>query len=118
MNGRENEKKVKFSLLKLSTLSKRADKFFKVYQDEDIGIDITKFLGKEGREAVVESTQDDDVNSDRGVVQSGVQTCYRDLLVVKDYLHHHPDKVRRSLKTFKFWAPYFRGNMPTKVDPV
>lgn len=72
-----------------------------MYNDSDIGIDVSGFTGKKGQEAFVESTQDDDVNSDSGVVESGIQTCYRDLLVVKDYLKHHPDKVRRALRNFK-----------------
>ena len=53
-------------------MSKRGEKYFKVYNDEDLGIDISSFVGKNGNEAVVESTQDDDVNSDKGVVTSGV----------------------------------------------
>ena len=58
--------------------------------------------------------QDDDVNTDTEVLNSGTNTCYKDLLIVKDYLKHKPEKVRRALKTWKTWSPYFGDNLPTK----
>ncbi len=68
----------------------------------------------QGKETIVDSAQDDDVESDEEVVRSGVQTSFKDLLVVKDWLKLHPEKVRQGLKTFKLWAPMFGGRLPYK----
>lgn len=87
---------------------------FKVYKDADIGIDLDGFVGRDGREAFVESAMDDDANSDQDTVEGGKRTCFRDLLAAKDYLNHPPDRMRRALKTFRFWAPLFRGTLPYK----
>ena len=47
-------------------------------------------------------------------MKCGVQTSLKDLLVVKDYLKYKPEQVKRTLKTFKLWAPLFRGDLPYK----
>lgn len=39
---------------------------------------------------------------------------FADLLVVKDWLKRHPDRVKEGLKTFKIWAPMFGGRLPYK----
>ena len=69
-------------------------------------------LDKNGKDNLIDSTQDDDVESDEDVMQSGVKTSFKDLLVVKDYLRHKPEQVKKSLRTFKLWAPLFGGNLP------
>ena len=52
-------------------------------------------LNKDGRETLVDSMQDDDVESDEEVMRNGVQTSFKDLLVVKDYLQRNqPDRIR------------------------
>ena len=63
---------------------------------------------------LIDAAQDDDVDTDEEVLRSGTQTCYRDLLVVKDWLGHDPRKVRKSLKTWRIWAPHFQGRLPTR----
>ena len=73
-------------------------------------------MDKDGQETLVDSTQDDDVESDEEVMQSGVQTSYKDLLAVKDYLKLKPDRVKTSLRTFKLWAPLFGGRLPYLKD--
>ena len=54
------------------------------------------------------------MDTDEDVLRSGTQTCYRDLLVVKDWLGHDPRKVRKSLKTWRIWAPHFQGKLPMR----
>ena len=89
----------------------KSEKFFRVYADADVLTGLPKF-DKEGNDCLVDSTQDDDVESDDDVVQSGIHTSFRDLLVVKDYMKLPPEKVRTSLRTYKLWAPLFGGRLP------
>ena len=101
-------------------MDKTGEKFFRVYKEADLpGFDFSEFKPAKGdkEDCLVDSTQDDDVNTDTEVLNSGTNTCYKDLLVVKDYLKHRPDKVRRALKTWKIWAPYFQGQLPIKGIP-
>ena len=63
---------------------------------------------------IVNSTQDEDCDSDDEVVKSGVQRSFADLLVVKDWLKRRPDRVKRFLKTLKIWAPILGGRLPYK----
>ena len=49
----------------------KGEKFFRVYADADVLIGLPKF-DKEGNDCLVDSTQDDDVESDDEVVQSGI----------------------------------------------
>ena len=70
----------------LQTLDGLGKKAFPVFEDSDIFGDALPKFSEDGRETLIDSTQDDDVNSDRGVVQSGEQTSLKDLLVVKDWL--------------------------------
>ena len=101
----KSKKKVNFQLIKLRTLDKTAEKFFRVYKESDMeDFDFSHLRGKKGEHVLVDSTQDDDVNTDTDVLNSGTNKCYKDLLIVKDYLKHKPEKVRRSLKTFKIWS--------------
>lgn len=94
-----------FQLIKLKTLDKTGEKFFRVFKESDMpNFDFSKLRGKKGEEVLIDSTQDDDVNTDTDVLNSGTNKCYKDLLVVKDYLRHKPEKVRRSLKTYKIWT--------------
>ena len=81
------------------------------------GFDFSSFKAKDRSEVLVDSTQDDDVNTDTDVLNSGVNTCFKDLLVVKDYLKHNPEKVRKALKTWKIWSPYFNSSLPLKKLP-
>ena len=105
-------------MIKLKNLDKTGDKFFRVYKESDMpGFDFSHLRGKKGEEVLVDSTQDDDVNTDTDVLNSGTNKCYKDLLIVKDYLRHKPEKVRRSLKTWKLWTPYFLGELPMKTLP-
>lgn len=46
------------------------------------------------------------------MLENGTQTCYKDLLVVKSVLKEGHHKVRRGLRTFKLWAPFFGGHLP------
>lgn len=89
----------------------QGEKFFRVYSDKDVLADLPT-LDKDGNDTLVDSAQDDDVESDDEVVRSGVQTSFRDLLVVKDYMKVNPEKVRVALRTFRLWAPLFGGRMP------
>lgn len=102
--------------MKLKTLDQCGEKFFKIYQDCDIGFDYSLFDNGDnfGQETLIDASQDDDVESDDGLVNSGVQTCYRDLLVVKDTLRYEPEQVKRSLRTWKLWTPLFKGTLPYK----
>ena len=65
-----------------------------------------------GQKTLIDSAQDDDLESDDDVVRAGVETSFKDLLVVKDRLRMPAEKVRSSLKTFRIWAPNFRGKLP------
>lgn len=113
-----DKKKVDFQLIKLKTLDKTGEKFFRVFKESDMpDFDFSKLRGKKGEEPQIESTQDDDVNTDTDVLNSGTNKCFKDLLVVKDYLRHKPEKVRRSLKTHKIWAPQFNGQLPMRTMP-
>ena len=100
-----------FQLVRLKTLDLKAEKYFKVYRDSDVIPNLSSF-NKNGKEVLIDSAQDDDVESDDEVVNSGIQTSFKDLLVVKDYLRHNPERVRAALRTFKTWAPLFGGRMP------
>ena len=73
------------------------------------GFNFNKFVTDKGKQAevLIDTVQDDDVDTDEEVLRSGAQTCYRDLLIVKDWLAHDQMKVRKSLKTWKIWAPQF-----------
>jgi len=103
-----------FQLLRLKTLDLAGEKFFRVFKDSDVlGNDLPQF-NHEGRETLVDSAQDDDVESDEEVMRSGVQTSLKDLLIVKDWLRLHPDKIRKGLRTFKLWAPLCGGKLPYK----
>jgi len=77
------------------------------------GNDLSQFSA-DGHETLIDSAQDDDVESDEDVVLSGEQTSLKDLLIVKDWLRLPAEKVRVNLKTFKLWAPLFGGNLPYK----
>ena len=79
--------------------------------------DFAKLVGKKGGEPQISLTQDDDVNTDTEVLETGIKKCFKDLLVVRDYLRHKPSKVRRSLKSHKIWAPQFDGQLPMKTIP-
>ena len=103
------EKKVNFQLMSLFSLDKTYKKFFKVYNDADLGLDFSKFMNQK---TIVESAQDDDVQTENEVLDNGVQTCYKDLLVVKQALKNPFEKVQKALRTFKLWAPLFGGNLP------
>ena len=96
-------------LTALDGLSKKA---FPVFADFDIFADKLPKFSSDGKETLIDSSQDDDVDSDEDVVRSGEHTSYNDLLVVKDWLKKPPEYVRVNLKTFKIWAPYFGGNLP------
>lgn len=41
----EPEKKISFQLMSLRSLDGTHEKFFKVYKDEDLGLDFSKFEG-------------------------------------------------------------------------
>lgn len=73
-------------------------------------------MDNKGKEILIDSAQDDDLESDEGVMQSGVQTSIGDLLVVKDYLKLKPERVKTSLRTFKLWAPLFGGRLPYRYE--
>lgn len=60
-----------FQLLKLSALDHKGEKYFKVYADDDVIADLPS-VNKRGQETLVDSAQDDDVESDDEVVQSGI----------------------------------------------
>ena len=102
-------------MLRLKTLDLKGEKFFRVYNDADVIAGLHKY-DKQGRETLQDSTQDDDLESDEGVMQSGVQTSMGDLLVVKDYLKLNPERVYRSLRAYKLWAPLFNDRLPYKVQ--
>ncbi len=102
--------------MRLKTLDLKGEKYFKVYRDSDVLPDLPNFA-RDGKETLIDSTQDDDVESDEEVMNSGVQTSFKDLLVVKDYLRHNPERVRAALRTFKIWAPYFGGRLPYAKQP-
>ena len=98
--------------MRLKTLDLKAEKYFHVYRDSDVIPDLKQLKTKDGKDALIDSAQDDDVESDEEVMNSGVQTSFKDLLIVKDYLRHQPEKVRAALRTFKLWAPLFGGRLP------
>lgn len=64
----QEEKKVHFQLMSLHSLDKTYKKFFKVYNDADLGLDFSKFTQK----TIVECTQDDDVQTENEVLDNGV----------------------------------------------
>ena len=57
-----------------------------MYQDNDV-IRGLPALNRQGKEALIDSVQDDDVESDEEVTSNGIQTSFKDLLIVKDYLN-------------------------------
>ena len=50
----------------------RGEKFFRVYQDSDVLSGEFPQFNAQGKETIVDSAQDDDVESDEEVVRSGV----------------------------------------------
>lgn len=54
--------------MSLHSLDKTYKKFFKVYNDADLGLDFSKFTQK----TIVECTQDDDVQTENEVLDNGV----------------------------------------------
>ena len=75
-----------FHLLKLRALKSNKERYFKVYQDDDVIAGIEKMRTAKGEEAFVQTNQDDDLESDEDVVRSGIKTSMRDMLVVRDAL--------------------------------
>jgi hypothetical protein len=67
--------------MSLKSLDGTHEKFFKVYKDEDIGLDFSRLERKES--LIIEAHQDDDVETENEVLENGIQTCFKDLLVVK-----------------------------------
>ena len=108
---KEPEKKISFQLISLRSLDGTHEKFFKVFKDEDLGLDFSRF----GDNLIIESHQDDDVETENEVLDNGTQTCYKDLLVVKAALKNPADKVRRALRTFRLWSPLFSGILPPVI---
>ena len=66
------EKKPKVSYVKFKTLDLTKEKYFKVYEDDDVGFDQLKNLQKNGQENIIDTHQDDDVDTDEEVFNSGV----------------------------------------------
>ena len=65
-----------------------------MYLDNDV-IRGLPTLNKDGKEALVDSIQDDDVESDKEVTSNGIQTSFKDLLIVKDYINKsQPERIR------------------------
>lgn len=107
---RSKEPKIKqFCYKELNSLDGLGKQMFPVFADEDVfGYDLPQST-QDGRETIIDSTQDDDVESNSSTVKAGKQTTLKDLLVVKDWLKMEPSRVRKNLKTFKLWAPFFGG---------
>ena len=76
----------------LKTLDLKNDKFFRVYQDSDVIADLPEF--NKGRETIVDASQDDDVESDSEVVEAGIETSFKDLLVVRELFKNKPEQVQ------------------------
>ena len=86
---------------------------FPVYADCDVLKGLEKLTTKDGHEPIIDSAQDDDVMSDEEVVKTGIETSYRDLVIVKDYLsRYRPEQIRRALRTWKLWSPLWNGKLP------
>ena len=118
VTSEKSKAKVDVQFIALKTLDKSKVKFFKVFKESDMpDFDFSMLKGKKGEVPNFESTQDDDVNTDTEVLNNGKNKCFKDLLVVKEYLRHRPEKVRRSLKTHQIWTPRFNGHMPMKTMP-
>ena len=98
----------------LATLDGLSKKAFPVYADLDVFTEMLPKFSEDGQETLIDSAQDDDVESDEEVVRSGEHTSYNDLLVVKDWLRKPAEHIRVNLKTFKLWAPMFGGQLPYK----
>ena len=110
---KEEERRLKF-FKELRTLDGLGKKAFPVFDDDAVfGHELPQF-SSDGRETLIDSAQDDDVESDSDVVLSGEQTSLKDLLIVKDWLKLPAEKIRVNLKTFKLWAPLFGGTLPYK----
>ena len=60
------------SYVKFKTLDLTKEKYFKVYEDDDVGFDQLKNLQKNGQENIIDTHQDDDVDTDEEVFNSGV----------------------------------------------
>jgi hypothetical protein len=67
--------------MSLRSLDGTHEKFFKVFKDEDLGLDFSRLERKES--LIIEAHQDDDVETEHEVLDNGTQTCFKDLLVVK-----------------------------------
>jgi len=96
--------------MSMRTLDGTHEKFFKVFKDEDIGLDFTRIWRKE--ELIIEAHQDDDVETESETLDNGTQTCFKDLLIVKQALKNPPDKLKRTLRTYRLWSPLFGGILP------
>ena len=83
--------------------------YFKVYRDENIGLDFSKFQGK----TIHECDQDDDLESDQDIVENGHQRCMADLMVAKAALRLPLLQQHQKLSTYKLWAPLF-GRLPRR----
>lgn len=99
-------------MMKLENPAYTTQTEFRQFNDNDIGIDISKFESEYDEELCVEAYQDDDLESDCEVLNAGTQQCFQDLLVVKETLNIPFEIVRRKLKTFRIWAPAFNGTLP------
>ena len=57
--------------MSLQSLDKTHERFFKVYNDADLGLDFSKFE-TQNKKIIVESQQDDDIETDSDVLDNGV----------------------------------------------
>jgi hypothetical protein len=63
------------------------EKCFKVYEDDEVGLDALILLQKNSeQENIIDSHADDDVETDEEVFSSGCQMCYKDLIYLKKVL--------------------------------
>lgn len=75
------KEKVNFQVVGLKQ-SNGTQRYFKVFNDADVGLDFSKM----GEKVIIESHMDDDVDTDTDVLGNGRQCCFRDLLPVKQIL--------------------------------
>ena len=81
-------------------------KTFRVFDEKDV-VSLGNF------QELIEAQRDEDVDSDKEIIDCGKSYCFRDLLVVKQTLDKNDPNYFTQLQSYKAWAPFFRGgNIP------
>ena len=64
---------------------------------------------------LIEAQRDEDVDSDKDLLDVGKAYCFRDLFPVKVILEKDDPNYVFQLQSFKAWAPFFKGGMIPRI---